>query len=129
MGCGSPVDAIQGESVKKVFERVRNGIRTLFRIRRKRRMPPVGSRPAINTYICRGDLKMLVTHEIDEPMWQWLALQNWRKSTVSNDRRRYRYLPEKACRALVRAPREELETVYRDILAAGSQSRPPRPRA
>lgn len=107
------------------FEKVRNGIRNLFKIRKKRRTPPVGTRPGVNSYICRGNLKMLVTHEIDEAMWQWLALQNWRKITVPNDRRKYRYLPERACRTLVKAPREELESVYRKVLDAGSRSRPP----
>lgn len=103
------------------IEKVRNTVRNLFNIRKKRRVPPVGTKPSVNSHICRGNVKMRVTHELDDRLWQWLALQNWRKITVPDDRRRYRHLPDKAFRMLLRAPVEELGDTHRMLLAAVSR--------
>lgn len=107
--------------MRSVVDRVCNGVRNLFNIRRKRRVSPVGARPMVNSYISRGDIKMLVTHHLDDEVWQWLALQNWRKIIFPNDRRRYRHLPKRALKILLRAPMDEREYVHRRMLAACSK--------
>lgn len=101
-----------------LIERVRNGIRNLLGVRQKRKMPPVGTRPPVNTHISRGGLKMLVTHDLDDATWQWLALHGWRKITVPNDRRRYRRMPRQALKVLLRAPAEERDTLHQRMLIA-----------
>ncbi|MCP5268927.1 MAG: hypothetical protein H6943_07810 [Zoogloeaceae bacterium] len=106
------------------YEKLKNGFRNLFRIRQKRRPLPPGTRPLVDTYICRGNLKMLVTHEMDEALWHWLAERNWRKPTMPNDRRQYRYLPLKAFKVIVRASEEERESIYQRVMAARTRSRP-----
>ena len=107
--------------MRSVVDKVRNGVRNLFNIRRKRRVSPVGARPMVNTYISRGDIKMLVTHHLDDDVWQWLALQNWRKITFPNDRRRYRHLPKQALKILLQAPMDEREYIHRRMLSASKK--------
>jgi hypothetical protein len=107
--------------MRSVVEKVRNGFRNLLKIRRKRRMSLVGARPMVNTYIYRGDIKMLVTHHLEDDAWQWLALQNWRKITFPNDRRRYRHLPKQALKILLRAPMDERERLHRRMLSVCSK--------
>jgi len=109
------------ETMNPAIEKVRNTVRNLFNIRQKRRVPPVGTKPSVNTHICRGSVKMRVTHELDDRLWQWLALQNWRKITVPDDRRRYRHLPDSAFKVLLRAPIEELGDTHRRMLSAASR--------
>lgn len=108
--------------MKMLYERIRDGFRNLFNIRQKRRAAPVGSRPAKDSWICRGSIKMLVTHDIDNTLWQWLALNGWRKITVPNDRRRYRRLPKEALRILIKAPQEELDAIHGRMMAAVAKS-------
>ena len=88
----SVVLAAAGDAHENDLREVQDGIRNLFNIRQKRRVSPVGSRPAKDSWICRGGVKMLVSHDMDNTLWQWLALNGWRKITVPNDRRRYRRL-------------------------------------
>lgn len=108
--------------MKTIFDNIRNTLRNLLKIRKKRRIPPVGSRPAVNTYIYRGNLKMLVTHEMDDAMWQWLSLQNWRKISVPKDRRSYHLLSRQALRALLKASSDDLESEHARILTTRSKS-------
>ena len=108
--------------MKMIYEKFRDGIRNLFNIRQKRRVSPVGSRPAKDSWICRGGVKMLVSHDMDNTLWQWLALNGWRKITVPNDRRRYRRLPKEALRILIKAPQDELDDIHSLMLAAVERS-------
>ena len=107
------------------LEKVKNKVRNLLTIRQKRQSAPVGTKPIVDSYICHNNLKMLVTHELEDELWQWLAQRGWRKITVPNDRRQYRYLPSKAFKVLLRAPEEELESIYQRVMAARTRSRPP----
>lgn len=109
--------------MKMFYEKAKNGLRNLFNVREKRKPAPVGTKPAINTDVCRGTLKMQVTHEIDNVLWQWLALQGWRKITVPNDRRCYRRLPKGAMKILMKTPPEALDSVHGRMLAAVAGSK------
>ncbi|MBK9445492.1 MAG: hypothetical protein IPO00_04995 [Betaproteobacteria bacterium] len=109
--------------MKTLYEKAKNRLRSLFNIRRKRRSPPVGTKPAVNACICRGTVKMQVTHEIDSSLWQWLALQGWRKITVPNDRRRYRNLPKEAMKILIKASPEALDPIHGRMLAAAAKAK------
>jgi hypothetical protein len=80
----------------------------------------------VNTCICRGTYKMLVTHEIDNGLWQWLAMLGWRKISVPDDRRRYRRLPKEALKILLKTPPEALDSVHARMLAAVAKARPGR---
>lgn len=106
----------------QLYDKVRSGFRNLFNIRKARKLVPVGSRPVVDTYICRRDVKMLVTHEIDDSLWQWLAMCGWRKITVPNDRRHYHRLPKTALKILIRTPPEQLDDIHRRMMAAVAKS-------
>ena len=109
--------------MKLLYEKAKNGLRNLFNIRQKRKSAPVGTRPAVNSSICRGTFKMQVTHEINSTFWQWLAMQGWRKITVPDDRRRYRRLPKEAMKILIKTPPQELDSVHARMLAAVARSK------
>lgn len=107
--------------MKHALQGVTKRIRNLLGVRRQRQLPPVGTRPGINSYIYCDTVKMLITGEMDDTLWRWLAGKHWRKLAHSDDRRRYRHLPSRAFRLLLQAPPEERDAVYAKIVAAGQR--------
>ncbi|MES2208029.1 MAG: hypothetical protein V4525_14685 [Pseudomonadota bacterium] len=104
------------QSVSTV-EKIKNYLRTLFKIRKKRRLGLQGSKPLVNAYLILDRLKMQVTLDMSDDLWEWLALQGWREATVPNDRRKYTLLPIQSFSAICLASREERDMVYLDILS------------
>jgi hypothetical protein len=73
-----------------LFSQVQNLFRTLFRIRRKRGLPPAGQKPGVGARIACGEYRMIVQAGMTDSLWQWLAKQGWREVLHRPDRRRYR---------------------------------------
>lgn len=90
--------------------------RTLFSIRQKRKPAPVGSLPAVGTFILRGQVKMAVTHPVPRELWDWLVLSGWRNLPVKNDRRKGLRVPEGALKDLIDAPAQERNQAHSRIL-------------
>jgi hypothetical protein len=82
-------------------------IRTLFRIRKKRRALPSSASPKIGSTIVRNNLKIKLSQPLDPELWSWLQLSGWRVNTVRNDRRAYVALSEDALARLIAAPPDQ----------------------
>lgn len=74
---------------KKLELTLRDKLRSLFRIRARRRLAPVGPVPAIGDHIAKEGVRVRVSDEMDDELWLWLTLKGWRKIFLSTDRRRY----------------------------------------
>lgn len=95
---------------------MKDWIRNVLSIRQTRRPAPVGRVPAVGADIQRGTLKMAVTHQISEELWDWLVLSGWRNLPVETDRRRGMRLPGEALKTLVDADPQERNQVYARLL-------------
>lgn len=95
---------------------IKDNVRTLFRIRVSRRVPPPGPKPRYGAIIVCKDVQMEVDTDLDDDLWDWLVLMGWRQVGVRLDRRRYRRAPEGACAALKRAGLGERDMLNRRIL-------------
>lgn len=95
---------------------MKDWIRTALSIRKKRRPPPVGTLPPVGATIVRGPVKMAVTHEITQDLWDWLVLSGWRNLPVKVDRRKGLRAPQSALRELARVPAQERERVHARLL-------------
>lgn len=91
-------------------------IRTLFGIRRKRQALPPTDPPIGRTVLVRGRIKMAVTSEISEELWHWLMVEGWRVSAYHNDRRAYTRMPENAVGQLMQTSNAERSTLHKKML-------------
>ncbi len=70
------------------------GLRDVWRAWRNvnvsRQLPPAGHMPRVGSYIARDDVRVQVTTEMNDELWQWLAALGWREIDLGTDRRRYR---------------------------------------
>lgn len=95
---------------------IKDNVRTLLRIRKRRQVPTPGPKPKYGTLIVCKDVQMEVDTDLDDDLWDWLVLMGWRQINVRLDRRRYRRAPEGACTALKQASLGERELLNRRIL-------------
>jgi hypothetical protein len=91
-------------------------LRTLFRIRQPRALPPAGPKPAFGTSIVKDNLKMQLFMAIDYEQWEFLTEQGWRAMDYKNNRRRYYSVPRKAVERLLRATPEKRIEIHQRIL-------------
>lgn len=91
-------------------------LRTLFRIRVLRKLPPAGPMPKFGLMIVRDNVKMMVDTDLTEELWDWLVFMGWREVGIRNDRRHYRFAPRDACFALKKATLGGREVLHRAIL-------------
>lgn len=103
-------------SVKIERRKMKDFIRTLFGIRRKRQVPPPSDPPNGRTVLVRGCIKMSVSTEISEELWHWLMVEGWRVSRYNNDRRAYTRMPENAVGQLMQTRNAERSTLHRKML-------------
>jgi len=84
----------------------------------ERNIPPAGHTPQAGSYIARDDVRVPVSDEITDELWQWLAARGWREIDLASDRRRYRAGMPAAIEELAFAEsmelREKLEQYIRD---------------
>lgn len=91
-------------------------IRTLLGIRKKRQPLPASSRPPVGVSIVRRGVKMNVTHPIDAELWDWLLLSGWRVNLMRNDRRRRVALRSNALSDLIAAGSEKRAKVHAQLI-------------
>lgn len=101
---------------------MKDRLRTLFSIRTKRTLPPVGPLPKVGTSIMCGSAKMQVTHAMPRELWDWMVLSGWRNVPVANDRRQSVALPEHTLKDLMDAPPTERDALHARILRGAKRS-------
>lgn len=94
---------------------LRDKVRTLFGIRKPRRVAGAVEKPAAGAKIIKGDLRMTVQVGLSDDLWDWLVDRGWREATYNPDRRRYHDFPP----AWVAALHEAGETERAETLAGG----------
>ncbi|HUN91675.1 MAG TPA: hypothetical protein VMU33_06445 [Burkholderiaceae bacterium] len=72
---------------------LRNQVRSLFRVRRVRRLPKRGPKPRIGASIFRDDVRLTVQAGMTDELWLWFLDHNWRELAYRPERRRYREVP------------------------------------
>jgi hypothetical protein len=99
-----------------MFALLKNHYRTLFGIRKKRKVARHGPKPAVGTIIYRGSLQMSVNADMTKEQWLWLTLSGWRTLNFAKDRRRYTALPEDALSQLLQANPQEREARHAQLI-------------
>ena len=89
-----------------LYVAIKNGLRTLLRIRYKRALLPVQEKPAFGSTLIRERLQMQLFTAINHEQWEWLAAQGWRILSMQNNRRRYYRVPREIAHGLLQAPPE-----------------------
>lgn len=100
----------QGQILPLVTQ-VRDQVRTLFRIRRDRSLPPAGHKPGVGSRIVCGELRMTVQAGMSDALWRWLTKRGWREVQFRPDRRRYRDIPHAFVTQLIDAAPEHFEAI------------------
>jgi hypothetical protein len=80
---------------------LRDQVRSLFRVRRIRRVPRRGAKPRIGAAIFRDDVRIVVQAGMTDELWLWMLDHNWRELTYRPERRRYREVPSGTVRRLI----------------------------
>lgn len=95
---------------------IKDTVRTLFKVRQRRTLPPVLDKPAFGSTIVLDKLKIQLRLTIDHEQWEWLTLRGWRTTDMRIDRRKYYKVPSKAVARLLHASAEEREDIHLRIL-------------
>ncbi len=99
-------------------------LRTLFRIRKKRRLPPASSQPPLGASIVRDRLKISLKVPIDGDEWRFLASKGWRAIDVRKDRRQYHLVPEKFLLRLHKATSDEERVLLHERMLSQMPHKP-----
>lgn len=91
-------------------------IRTLLGIRKKRKSLPLSPPPRTGTVIVRKNIKAVVPKRISSELWDWMMLSGWRVNPVRNDRRNYAILPDDALDQLIRASEDQRSNIHNSLL-------------
>jgi hypothetical protein len=102
---------------------LRSQLRDLLHLRKERRLPPRGPKPAIGDFVVFRDLRMTVQAGLSDSLWHWLLEHGWREQRYRPERRHYRELPVIAVTELFDAPESEREA----LLLQAVQRASPRP--
>lgn len=97
-------------------------LRTVLGIRKKRRSLPVTSTPRPGASLIRNGDKIKLNQPCDDELWDWLLLMGWRVCAVRNDRRRYRLLPADAIRRLKAASVDTRGDVLDGLIAEAKEA-------
>jgi len=95
-------------------------IRTLFGIRKKRKTPPLSAAPHKGSVIVRQNFKIVVPRSIGTELWEWMMLSGWRVNPVRNDRRKYVTLPGEALDQLIHAERDQRASIHSRLLRSAT---------
>lgn len=116
----------------RILQKLIDRLRTLARVRVRRQVDPIHSKPSLGSSIVKDRFRIRLKHPIDDELWAWLSKLGWRSMPVHNNRRRYTVVSERAFDKLVRADVSMRPMIYalltegrkkRRTDAAGSQSR------
>lgn len=95
--------------------------RTLFGIRKKRKLLPATARPQIGATIVRRNVKIKVSQPCDPALWDWMLLSGWRVNPMRNDRRVCVSLPRDAIDQLNAAGVDKWAKVHDRLLKSVSK--------
>ena len=96
---------------------VRDGFRTLLKIRVSRGLPSVGTKPVLGARLFREDVRMTVQAGLTDALWRWLVKEGWREITFRPDRRRYRDIPAAYVTRLIDSTADERDRVLAAAIA------------
>lgn len=91
-------------------------LRKIFGIQQKRRTLPASPVPAVGACLVRDGITMKVTVPLDEELWDWMQLSDWRVVNVPHERRHHVKLPDSALKHLVAADHENRAKVHAHLL-------------
>ncbi|MFZ6656728.1 hypothetical protein [Undibacterium sp. TJN19] len=95
---------------------IKNSLRTIFRVRHERELPPPGAKPAFGATLVLKRLKIQLIVPIDFEQWEWLTSKGWRTMDMRLNRRRYFKVPRKAVTRLLHASQDEREAIHQQII-------------
>ena len=98
--------------------RLIDSLRTLFRIRTRRRRPPAGPKPPIGSSIVNDRLRMRLTFPISHEQWNWLTEMGWRTTDMRTDRRQYALVSETFVYRMLDADEEQRYQLHQRLLAS-----------
>ena len=96
---------------------IKDKFRTLLKIRVKREMPTMGTKPRMGSKVTLGNLRMFVTSTPPDELWYFFSLQGWREARHPRDRRKYLDMPRASFDLLARCNSSEREMRYRQLVA------------
>ncbi|MFZ6751333.1 hypothetical protein [Undibacterium sp. Ren11W] len=91
-------------------------LRKIFGIRQKRKALPASAVPAVGASLIRDGITMKVTVPLDEELWDWMLLSDWRVVNVRHERRSHVKLPDSALKHLVAANHENRAKVHAHLI-------------
>jgi len=98
-------------------------LRALRNVQVARQLDPAGPTPRLGTYIAHEDVRIQITAEMNDELWQWMAMRGWREIDLATDRRRYRAAMPSAIEELAFAESESArERLERHILDSAQMS-------
>ena len=109
-------------SIQRARRILRDKLRSIFRVRTRRRLAAVGPRPSVGDHIAKEGVRVRVSDEMDEELWQWLILKGWRKIFLSADRRRYLVADDALFDELILAGNEERDSIEDRMIEPASMT-------
>jgi hypothetical protein len=100
---------------------LKNTLRTLFKIRKERSLPPAGSKPPVGSNIVFDRMRIRLKHPISDEQWTWLTEHGWRTVDMRTDRRRYALVPEKGVARMLNAEGLEREVILNKMIRLFSE--------
>lgn len=101
---------------------MKNFLRTLFGIRKKRAPLPITPPPKVGASIVRHGYRIKVTQPCRPDLWDWLLLSGWRAIPVRHDRRSSIVLPEETIPQLNLASTEERQRILDNLVGSARRS-------
>ncbi len=95
---------------------LRNSIRTLFKIRAERELPPPGEKPPVGSNIVLARVRIRLKYPITDEQWKWFTDRGWRTVDMRTDRRRYSLVPDKGLVKLLAADGLQREVLHKKLL-------------
>ena len=104
---------------------VRDRLRTLLNIRKRRGSQRRGPRPSVGSRIYWDDVRMTVQAGMTVELWGWLQTQGWREVMFKGDRRKYRDVSTDWAMQLIDCAAERREEVLAQAIEnAVARTRP-----
>lgn len=107
----------------RLFKDLVDRLRTLFRVRNTRQLPPAHSKPALGGSIIKDRFRIRLRHPIDDELWVWLCDMGWRTMPIHNNRRKYVVVSEKAFDKLIKAEPSMRTAIHAQLIEGRSKRR------
>jgi hypothetical protein len=114
--CTSDFSLPQGKIAVSIAMILRNSIRTFFKIRAQRELPPPGEKPPVGSNIVFERVRIRLKYPITDEQWKWFTDHGWRTVDMRTDRRRYSLVPDKGLVRLLAAEGLQREVMHKKLL-------------